>query len=163
VEECPYVAPFEAVTATFAVKASIFVLRQWHRHRTILQRMSARYRKLPEQFHVPAPHVIGVQATRYRLGNVACIVEDAVAFSTAGHNVYVEGRTARAEAPTQGGGTVLQQGAQRSREREPSFRRRRPNSRARSHKDGASGTRGGRPQRLRSKPRRSQIAAGAAT
>jgi hypothetical protein len=119
--------------------------------------------QLPEQFHVPAPHVIGVQATRYRLGNVACIVEDAVAFSTAGHNVYVEGRTARAEAPTQGGGTVLQQGAQRSREREPSFRRRRPNSRARSHKDGASGTRGGRPQRLRSKPRRSQIAAGAAT
>jgi thymidylate synthase (FAD) len=28
-----HVSPFEAVTVTFDVKAPIFVLRQWHRHR----------------------------------------------------------------------------------------------------------------------------------
>ena len=46
--------PFEAVTATFEVKAPIFVFRQWHRHRTqSYNELSARYRELPEEFYVP--------------------------------------------------------------------------------------------------------------
>lgn len=46
--------PFEAVTATFEVKAPIFVIRQWHRHRTqSYNEVSARYTELPEEFYVP--------------------------------------------------------------------------------------------------------------
>lgn len=55
--------PFEAMTATFEVKAPIFVLRQWHRHRTwSFNELSARYRELPEEFYVPSADVIGCQA-----------------------------------------------------------------------------------------------------
>jgi len=46
--------PFESVTFTFEVKAPIFVLRQWHRHRTwAYNELSGRYRELPEEFYVP--------------------------------------------------------------------------------------------------------------
>jgi len=46
--------PFESVTATFEVKAPIFVFRQWHRHRTqSYNELSARYRELPEEFYIP--------------------------------------------------------------------------------------------------------------
>lgn len=55
--------PFESVTFTFEVKAPIFVVRQWHRHRTwAYNEVSARYRELPEQFYVPAPEAIGKQS-----------------------------------------------------------------------------------------------------
>ena len=55
--------PFEAVTFTFEVKAPIFVIRQWHRHRTqSYNEVSARYTKLPEEFYVPKPEHIGKQA-----------------------------------------------------------------------------------------------------
>jgi thymidylate synthase (FAD) len=51
-----HTSPFEAVTFTFEVKAPIFVLRQWHRHRTwSFNELSARYRGLPEEFYVPRP------------------------------------------------------------------------------------------------------------
>lgn len=54
--------PFEAVTITFEVKAPIFVLRQWHRHRTqSYNELSARYRELPEVFYIPEPHLVGKQ------------------------------------------------------------------------------------------------------
>lgn len=56
--------PFEAVTLTFDVKAPIFVLRQWHRHRTqSYNELSARYRELPEEFYVPEPEQITTQST----------------------------------------------------------------------------------------------------
>lgn len=46
--------PFESVTFTFDVKAPIFVLRQWHRHRTqSYNELSARYRELPEEYYLP--------------------------------------------------------------------------------------------------------------
>ncbi|MCG8381795.1 MAG: FAD-dependent thymidylate synthase [Gammaproteobacteria bacterium] len=46
--------PFESVTVTFDVKAPIFVLRQWHRHRTqSYNELSARYRPLPAEYYVP--------------------------------------------------------------------------------------------------------------
>jgi thymidylate synthase (FAD) len=58
-----HTTPFEAVTLTFEVKAPIFVLRQWHRHRTwSYNELSARYRELPEEFYVPDPEVVGQQS-----------------------------------------------------------------------------------------------------
>lgn len=55
--------PFESVTLTFDVKAPIFVLRQWHRHRTqSYNELSARYRKLPEEFYVPDSDVLTEQS-----------------------------------------------------------------------------------------------------
>jgi thymidylate synthase (FAD) len=56
--------PFEAVTVTFEIKAPIFVLRQWHRHRTwSYNELSARYRELPEEFYVPELNQITTQST----------------------------------------------------------------------------------------------------
>lgn len=58
-----HTTPFEAVTFTFEVKAPIFVLRQWHRHRTwTFNELSARYRELPEEYYIPDPSIIGVQS-----------------------------------------------------------------------------------------------------
>lgn len=55
--------PFEVVTITLEVKAPIFVLRQWQRHRTqSYNEVSARYRELPEEFYVPDPLLLGVQS-----------------------------------------------------------------------------------------------------
>lgn len=55
--------PFESVVFQFEVKAPIFVMRQWHRHRTAtINELSARYRELPEEFYVPRPCDIGVQS-----------------------------------------------------------------------------------------------------
>lgn len=54
--------PFESVTFTFEVEAPIFVIRQWHRHRTqSYNEISARYRPLPEKFYIPEPHLVGKQ------------------------------------------------------------------------------------------------------
>lgn len=64
-----HTSPFEAVTLTFEVKAPIFVFRQWHRHRTwSYNELSARYRELPEEFYVPAPSIVGAQATANKQG-----------------------------------------------------------------------------------------------
>lgn len=49
-----HTSPFEAVVFTFEVKAPMFVLRQWHRHRTwSYNEVSARYSELPDEFYVP--------------------------------------------------------------------------------------------------------------
>jgi thymidylate synthase (FAD) len=49
-----HTSPLEAVVFTFEVKAPIFVLRQWHRHRSqSYNEISARYAELPEEFYVP--------------------------------------------------------------------------------------------------------------
>jgi len=49
-----HTSPFEAMVFTFEVKAPIFVLRQWHRHRTwSYNEVSARYTELPEEFYIP--------------------------------------------------------------------------------------------------------------
>lgn len=54
--------PFESVTLTFEVKAPIFVLRQWHRHRTwSYNEVSARYTELPSEFYIPSVDLIGIQ------------------------------------------------------------------------------------------------------
>jgi len=49
-----HTSPFESSYVTFEVKAPIFVVRQWHRHRTqSYNEVSARYTELPEEFYVP--------------------------------------------------------------------------------------------------------------
>lgn len=64
-----HTTPFEAVTFTFEIKAPIFVLRQWHRHRTwSYNELSARYKELPEEFYVPANDKIGVQSKDNKQG-----------------------------------------------------------------------------------------------
>lgn len=56
--------PFEAVTFTFEIKAPIFVLRQWHRHRTqSYNELSARYKQLLAEMYVPALEQITTQHT----------------------------------------------------------------------------------------------------
>lgn len=58
-----HTTPFEAVVFQFEVKAPIFVLRQWHRHRTwSYNELSARYRELPEEYYTPEPDKIGIQS-----------------------------------------------------------------------------------------------------
>lgn len=58
-----HTSPFEHVTFTFYVKAPIFVIRQWHRHRTwSFNEVSGRYKELPEEFYVPDLTKIGVQS-----------------------------------------------------------------------------------------------------
>ena len=54
--------PFESVVFTFEVKAPIFVLRQWMRHRTwSYNELSARYRELPKEFYIPEAKLVGKQ------------------------------------------------------------------------------------------------------
>ena len=58
-----HTTPFEAVTFTFEVKAPLFVLRQWHRHRTwSYNELSARYRELDDDFYVPEIEQITTQS-----------------------------------------------------------------------------------------------------
>lgn len=67
-----HTSPFEAVTLTFEVLAPIFVLRQWHRHRTqSYNELSARYRELPEMFYVPDAEQVGVQSSSSKQGREA--------------------------------------------------------------------------------------------
>lgn len=55
--------PFESVTLTFEVKAPIFVVRQWHRHRTqSYNEASARYTVLPKVFYIPDKKDITTQS-----------------------------------------------------------------------------------------------------
>lgn len=58
-----HTTPFEAVEFQFEVKLPIFVVRQWHRHRTwSYNELSARYRELPETFYLPRLSVITGQS-----------------------------------------------------------------------------------------------------
>lgn len=59
-----HTSPLEAVSFTFEVKAPIFVLRQWHRHRTWkFNEISARYAELPMEYYVPELDQITTQST----------------------------------------------------------------------------------------------------
>jgi thymidylate synthase (FAD) len=64
-----HTSPFEAVEFQFEVFAPIFVLRQWHRHRTwAFNELSGRYRELPEVFYVPDPAAVGEQSSTNKQG-----------------------------------------------------------------------------------------------
>lgn len=59
-----HTSPFEAVVFTFEIKAPIFVLRQWMRHRTAAyNELSARYKKLPHEIYLPDLDQITTQST----------------------------------------------------------------------------------------------------
>lgn len=59
-----HTSPFESVTLTFEIKAPIFVIRQWHRHRTWgYSEVSARYSALPAEYYVPELDQITTQST----------------------------------------------------------------------------------------------------
>jgi thymidylate synthase (FAD) len=67
-----HTSPFEAVEFKFEVKAPIFILRQWHRHRTwSFNEVSARYTELPTEFFVPTPDQVGAQSTSTKQARVA--------------------------------------------------------------------------------------------
>jgi len=58
-----HTSPFESMVFTFEVRAPIFVLRQWHRHRTwAYSEISARYAELPEVFYIPEAEHVGTQS-----------------------------------------------------------------------------------------------------
>lgn len=58
-----HTSPFEAMVFTFEIKAPIFVVRQWHRHRTwSYNEVSARYTELPEEFYLPQLIYVGRQS-----------------------------------------------------------------------------------------------------
>ena len=65
-----HTSPFEHVTFTFEVKAPIFVLRQWMRHRTwAYNEVSARYRGVEaDEYYMPEATVVGQQATTNKQG-----------------------------------------------------------------------------------------------
>ncbi len=59
-----HTSPFEHVAFTWEVKAPIFVLRQWHRHRTwSYNEVSARYTELPEEVYIPTIKDITCQSS----------------------------------------------------------------------------------------------------
>lgn len=59
-----HTSPLESVVFTFEIKAPIFVLRQWMRHRTwSYSEISARYAELPEEFFTPGVEHITTQHT----------------------------------------------------------------------------------------------------
>jgi thymidylate synthase (FAD) len=88
--------PFESVTFTFDVKAPLFVLRQWHRHRTqSYNEVSARYTTLPEEYYIPDTGQITTQSSdnkQMRTDTVhdrADDLRDAISLSCArSHQVY---------------------------------------------------------------------------
>lgn len=49
-----HMSPFEMVETWWEVKAPIFVVRQWHRHRTAsISEISGRYVSLPDDWYIP--------------------------------------------------------------------------------------------------------------
>lgn len=59
-----HTSPLECVQFTFDIKAPIFVIRQWQRHRTwSFNEISARYSELPEEFYIPEVSQITTQST----------------------------------------------------------------------------------------------------
>src|SRR5215471_9072678 len=64
-----HTTPFEMCEIKFHVKLPIFVARQWIRHRTAnVNEYSARYSILDNEFYLPAPKHLAVQATTNRQG-----------------------------------------------------------------------------------------------
>lgn len=64
-----HTTPFEMVVLKFHIKAPIFVIRQWIRHRTAsVNEESARYSIMKEEFHEPAWADVGFQSKDNKQG-----------------------------------------------------------------------------------------------
>ena len=58
-----HTSPFEHCVLTLHVKAPIFVIRQWFRHRThAYNEVSARYSAMPDEFYVPSLENMNLQS-----------------------------------------------------------------------------------------------------
>ena len=69
-----HTTPFEMCEIKYHVKLPIFVARQWIRHRTAnVNEYSARYSILDNEFYLPAPEHLAVQATTNRQGRGAVL------------------------------------------------------------------------------------------
>lgn len=72
-----HTSPFESVVFTFEVKAPIFVIRQWHRHRTwSYNEVSARYTELPTEFYVPTLESLTTQSKSNKQMRTTDMVEN---------------------------------------------------------------------------------------
>lgn len=64
-----HTTPFEMVDLKFHAKMPIFVARQWIRHRTAsVNEISARYSIIKDEFYIPDPDVVCVQAKNNKQG-----------------------------------------------------------------------------------------------
>lgn len=73
-----HTSPFESVIFTFEIKCPIFIVRQWHRHRTwSYNEVSARYTRLPEEFYVPEANHMLTQNQNNKQGVSNIIIDDA--------------------------------------------------------------------------------------
>ena len=73
-------SPFEMVEFKFHVKAPLFVMRQWYRHRTFsYNEISARYTEVKEQFYTPDDLRVqssnNLQSSEGSLGNAGIITD----------------------------------------------------------------------------------------
>src|SRR6516225_2752947 len=69
-----HTTPFEMCEIKYHVKLPIFVARQWIRHRTAnVNEYSARYSILDNEFYLPAPEHLAVQAATNRQGRGAAL------------------------------------------------------------------------------------------
>jgi thymidylate synthase (FAD) len=86
-----HTSPFESVVFTWDIMAPIFVLRQWHRHRTwSYNEVSARYTELPEQFYVPRADKIGVQDVKNKQARIMPADCDVNAIKASKHHDVIE-------------------------------------------------------------------------
>jgi thymidylate synthase (FAD) len=74
-----HTTPFEMVVLKFHVKAPIFVVRQWLRHRMAsVNEESARYSIMKEEFHEPAWEDVGFQSKDNKQGRAGDAVPDEI-------------------------------------------------------------------------------------
>jgi thymidylate synthase (FAD) len=74
-----HTTPFEMVVLKFHIKAPIFVVRQWMRHRTAsINEESGRYSIMKEEFHVPAWDDVGYQSKNNKQGRGSEPVSDEI-------------------------------------------------------------------------------------
>ena len=72
-----HTSPFEQVTMKFHVKAPLFVVAQWERHRTwSYNQISARYSEMQDEFYLPELSKINKQSTDNKQGRAKETVED---------------------------------------------------------------------------------------
>lgn len=72
-----HTSPFEMVELKFEVRAPIFVMRQWHRHRTAsINEESARYSEVEGDYYVPNKARLCKQAASNRQGSATELVDD---------------------------------------------------------------------------------------
>jgi thymidylate synthase (FAD) len=71
-----HTTPFESCVLTFRIKAPIFVVRQWHRHRMFsYNEISARYTELPDVTFVPEIPTIGEQSIANKQQRTGTLVD----------------------------------------------------------------------------------------